>query len=213
MSQKKAVKKTKQKLQPKMRIQPARRVVWWLPLAILAGVMVVAVAGFMSMARLEQTNTFCASCHTQPETTYLARSTASTKVDLASDHFGKAGVGCIDCHSGDGVGGRLAAEFEGAGNAFKYVTHTMTQPGKMSAPMGDDHCLKCHDGVTAGRDMNNHFHYYLADWQAKSPDAGHCVDCHTGHNDQGDAQIAFLNQQQTEAVCERCHAVLREGGG
>jgi hypothetical protein len=208
MSPKRVIRRVKRKLP-----QPVRKIVWWLPLVILAGVGIVATAGFMGMARLEETNTFCASCHTQPETTYLARFTASTQVDLASDHFAKKGANCIDCHSGEGVGGRLAAEFEGAGNAIKYVTHTMTQPAKMLATMGDDHCLKCHSGVTAQRDINNHFHYFLSRWQAQSADAGHCVDCHNGHNNKGSADIGFLEQQQTEAVCQRCHTVLREGGG
>src|SRR5512143_755648 len=73
----------------KPRPAPHRRVAWWIPAAAAGGLVVILLAGFVGMMRLEETNTFCGWCHTQPESTYRARMTAAAKVDLASDHFAK----------------------------------------------------------------------------------------------------------------------------
>src|SRR5512137_741659 len=91
---------------------------------IIIGLIVAAVAvvglsasGFAFAATQESHDQFCASCHTQPESTFVARST-STSVDLASHHTTQNAL-CIDCHSGQGIAGRMSAELMGAKNAFK----------------------------------------------------------------------------------------------
>jgi hypothetical protein len=177
----------------------------------VGGLVVVVLAGFVGMMRLEETNTFCGWCHTQPESTYLARMTATTKVDLASDHFAKKlPTRCIDCHSGEGLTGRAQALMMGARNAFRYVTGTAIQPAKMVYPIGDANCLKCHADVMTSDDFNNHFHYFLPRWQLQSSKAASCVECHVSHNEKGDPAIGYLDQQSTQQVCQRCHNTIRE---
>jgi NapC/NirT cytochrome c family, N-terminal region. len=185
---------------------------FWIPVYILAGAFVLAAAGFITVGQMENHDSFCASCHTQPESTYFARSTAASSTDLASDHEIKKAGHCIDCHSGSGTGGRIAAETEGAMNALKFVTHTMVQPATLNNPISDDNCLKCHAEVPLETDFNTHFHIYLAQWQATSATAGTCVSCHTAHTTDGDAQIGFVSQTRAEQVCQDCHAVLHPGG-
>ena len=108
--------------------------------------------------------------------------------------------------------GRLAAELQGAQNAFHWYTGTAVQPAKLTAPVGDDACLKCHENVTTQRGRNNHFHGFMTRWQAADPNAGHCVSCHSGHSTTtGTAQTNFTTQQVDQPVCDSCHRAIRRG--
>jgi len=185
------------------------------PIFIAAGValalaIVLTAGGFTFAATQEEHDTFCASCHTQPESTFFQRSTAAQPTDLASFHTTKS-VRCIDCHSGVGITGRMSAELLGAHNALAWYSGTAVQPAKLTVPIRDDNCLKCHGQVTVGGGLNNHFHEFLVRWQAIDPNAGTCVSCHPGHSTDGNAQTGFQNQANTEAVCQACHSIL--GGG
>jgi predicted CXXCH cytochrome family protein len=170
----------------------------------------LAAGGFAFAANQEQHDAFCASCHTQPESTFYQRSQAAQPVDLASAHKAK-NVTCINCHSGAGVTGRMSAEVMGARNAVLWYTGQATQPAPLHYPISDANCLKCHQEVTGSRSRDNHFHYFLARWQAVDPQAATCVSCHGGHTTDGSADIAYLNQANTEQVCQSCHNVLRTG--
>jgi predicted CXXCH cytochrome family protein len=182
-------------------------------LALLALGVLFTAGGFTFAATQEQHDSFCASCHTQPESTFYQRSTDAQPVDLASFHTTKD-TRCIDCHSGPNISGRVSAELMGAHNALAWYSGTAVQPAKLTKPIADANCLKCHAElvqVTAGREtMNNHFHAFLARWQAVDRNAGTCVSCHESHTTDGDVQ-AFLNQVRTEAVCQACHNAIGEG--
>ncbi len=173
---------------------------------------VVTVGSFGYTATLEENDSFCISCHTQPESTYYQRAQDAQPVDLASFHATQP-VHCIACHSGRGLPGRIGAELVGARNALMMVTGRATQPAVLITPIGDGSCLKCHDQVTANRGRDNHFHAFLSRWQLVDRNAGHCVSCHSGHVTDGASQDLFLNAARTDSVCNACHAVLREGGG
>jgi nitrate/TMAO reductase-like tetraheme cytochrome c subunit len=205
-----------------------------IPVLIVAGVVLVmgTAGGFVFAASMESHDAFCASCHTQPESTFYQQSTAAQLVDLASFHTTQK-TNCIDCHSGQGVTGRVQAELMGARNALKWYTGTAVQPAVLSFAIGDQNCLKCHQDVTArgfspkeqivvpggqgggeGEGRNGHWHQLLTRWQAASPTAGTCVSCHAGHAAGTNAQNGFMNAQNVTTECEACHKVLRrEGGG
>jgi hypothetical protein len=182
----------------------------------LVGAVVLAVlltaGGFGFAASQESHDAFCSSCHSNPESTFYQRSIGTAAVDLASAHTIQK-VGCIDCHSGVGVTGRISAELLGARNAAKWYTKTAIQPAPLTVPIDDANCLKCHDSVTVSTDFNNHFHAFLARWQAADPNAGHCVGCHPGHNTDIDPNNHFTSDAITQPVCAACHTILREGGG
>jgi predicted CXXCH cytochrome family protein len=108
--------------------------------------------------------------------------------------------------------GRIQAEMMGARNALLWYTHTAVQPAKVTYPIGDANCLKCHSEVTLARDQNNHFHYFLARWQAADGNAGKCISCHGGHSTDGTADSAFLTESQVTPVCQACHQLLQVGG-
>jgi len=192
---------------------------------IALGAILLAIgAGILLLARAEEQDALCASCHSQPETTYVHRTLASRPVDLASAHA-LAGVssptgaseraaGCIDCHSAPGVRGRAQAMALGARDALKWIAGLAQQPAISTTPIGDQNCLKCHaDALTASR-FDRHFHRLLPRWQQTDPRAGACVSCHAAHTIDGEAGLGFLARPRTEAVCEDCHRVMEiEGEG
>ena len=188
-------------------LEPLRKLRWpiW---AALAGMLVLAGAGVATGATLEEHDGFCASCHTQPESTYYQRAQAPA-VDLASQHEQAYATRCIDCHSGPGVSGRASAMLLGARDLAAWVTHTDQQPAPQTVPISDAACLKCHGDVPTTRNFDRHFHAFLTRWQLADTNAGTCVSCHTGHSTAGDPTLVFLQQDQTQQVCDSCHRVLR----
>ncbi len=217
----------------KKRSSPAKKVLPWVAALIVVGGLaaVLMVGGFAFAASQESHDPFCASCHTQPETSYYGRSTAGQAVDMASFHQPQK-VHCIDCHSGKGLTGRISAELLGARNALKWYTGTAVQPAVLKYPIGDANCLKCHQDVTQrgftakeqitlpirmgeeGEEEGhvNHWHEFLARWQTASATAGSCVSCHPGHTTEGTAQAGFMVSATVQNTCDSCHQVLRREG-
>jgi nitrate/TMAO reductase-like tetraheme cytochrome c subunit len=178
---------------------------------LAAGVVVLLLTAstFAYGAHLENNDRFCASCHTEPESTYVARARQSA-VDLASAHKSK-GVGCIDCHSGNGPGGRLDALKLGARDLDVYLRGNYPQPSVLTHPIPDANCLKCHQDVLQNRTFDNHFHLFLPRWQAVAPGtAATCVSCHTSHATDGESRLGWLNKSRTVAQCNACHRTAGE---
>ncbi len=183
----------------------------------LVGVVLLSAASFSFAAAQEENDSFCASCHTQPESTYYQRSlTAAT--DLASAHREKKNVRCIDCHSGDGLEGRVTAEMMGAQNAVKWYSGLATQPAPLLYPIEDSNCTKCHAEVlTQGHDSNSrtvnfgpkgHYHTYLAQWKKADKNAARCTDCHNGHELGGKAQDSWVVTATANPNCDACHKLM-----
>lgn len=188
---------------------PRLKTFFWVIGAALGLGALLAVSGFAFAATRESHDAFCASCHTEPESTYYQRS-LEAPVDLASFHTGKQ-ARCIDCHSGENVTGRIQAELLGAHNALAYLTHSGVSPAKLTRPIGDTNCLKCHTDIAKDQDFNNHFHIFLSRWQQLDTKAAKCVSCHSSHTTDGQAEIGFLNEARTQVVCDDCHRIAGEG--
>ena len=204
------------------------------PILLVVGVVLVAgvlltVGGLSFAAYQESHDPFCGSCHSQPETTFLQRSTTQA-VDLASYHTTQQTL-CINCHSGPGTSGRLQAELMGARNAMLWFSGTAVQPAVLNYPISDQNCLKCHQNViqkgftakekitipggsSSGRQRfgrANHWHEFLTRWQTADPKAGTCVGCHSGHATTVNVKNGFLNDQTVLAACDACHRAIRKG--
>lgn len=186
-----------------------RRLLLIVGMAALVG-LVLAIGSGVEAAHFENRDSFCASCHSEPESTYVDRSVAADPVDLASFHTTKA-VRCIDCHSGRGLFGRISALTLGARDLTHYLTGHYTQPAPQTRPVSDAQCTKCHEDVLNAQGFNNHFHELLPKWQELSPDAATCVSCHESHITDGSADIAYLNEARTTQVCQACHAFAGQG--
>jgi nitrate/TMAO reductase-like tetraheme cytochrome c subunit len=200
-------------------------------IAVVALGVIFTAGGFTFAATQEQHDSFCASCHTQPESTFYLRSTAAQPTDMASFHTAQK-VNCIDCHSGVGLNGRVQAELMGAHNALLWYTGTAIQPAVQTTPISDQNCLKCHQDVvqrgfvskeqitipggSGGRERegrNGHWHQFLTRWQAASATAGTCTSCHGGHPTEGTAQSGFMVDQVVQQQCEACHQAIRREDG
>jgi hypothetical protein len=182
----------------------------------VAGIAAFMLLALFAFARVEEHDLFCASCHSEPEVTYVNRAQAAGAVDLASAHAmlahseaQAAPTRCIDCHSGPGAGGRLESMGLGVRDALRWVSGTAAQPAVQTVPIADANCLKCHADTSASTDFDNHAHHYLAKWQAMDAKAGACVSCHSSHTADGNAGIGFLQQQRTQAQCDLCHIALQ----
>jgi predicted CXXCH cytochrome family protein len=188
--------------------QRRRKWPWIVALVIPFAVVILGIGSGVTAMQFENHDDFCASCHSQPESTYVHRE-AAVPVDLASFHKTKE-VQCIDCHSGPGVvPGRVNSLMLGVKDLVAWTLGHATQPAVHTRPIEDANCLKCHANVTAQQDFNNHFHVFLSRWQARDPNAATCVSCHQAHHTDGEAQLKFLNRDATVQVCQSCHAVLR----
>ncbi len=197
-------------------------------LGIVALVGIAVAVGSVSVVSVnEQNDQFCGMCHTQPESTFLARfdqAMTDNADDLAAFHHKQLyppnsptaqHIRCIDCHVGEGVVGRTIVVSLAAWDALKYVTHTLHQPATVVYNVQDAACLKCHDQqVKAGLataqerfDINNHFHYLLFEPGAPTEP---CVSCHVAHR-QGSEVTAFQFRDVIIPVCQDCHQ--KEGKG
>lgn len=213
-------------------VQPPRRKgllrLIWAAVGAAGLAAIMAAGGFAFAASQETHDAFCASCHTQPESRFFQRSTATSPIDLASFHTTQSTpTRCIDCHSGTGVLGRMGAELLGAHNALAWYTGTAIQPARQTVPIQDANCLKCHQDVVqpgyvpkttvqglqgrrGGEEAGpNHWHERLAEWEAGTPQAGTCTSCHLGHATDGTPATGFENSQTTQSVCEACHQTMR----
>src|ERR687896_161415 len=103
-----------------MNASPSHR---WLLLALLLPAL--GIVGLAGVLKVEEQDAFCASCHTEPEVTYVQRAQARP-VDLASLHADKE-VPCILCHSGPGLAGRLGALPTAAWDAVRFVAGSYHQ--------------------------------------------------------------------------------------
>ncbi|MGB8647970.1 MAG: NapC/NirT family cytochrome c [Anaerolineae bacterium] len=187
----------------------ARILVWGGILVVVLGV-IAATGGTAYAINQENHDAFCASCHTQPESTYYQQSQAQNAATLSAFHTGKS-VNCIDCHSGGGPFGRIEGITQGAQDLLSYYSGNYHNPAITTSKLGDDSCAKCHDTIARSAGINNHFHQFLSQWQAVDSNAAHCVDCHTGHG-AGDTTQQYLVVASVEQVCQACHNVLRRGG-
>ncbi len=181
---------------------------WAKWLSATVALIVVLVAGSLGVgAQLENNDQFCASCHTNPETTFVDRTT-QPPTDLASAHAAE-NVGCIACHSGEGFAGRLDAMKLGARDLVAFAKRDFPQPAQLTHPIPDGNCLKCHSNIGQAQTFENHFHVLLPRWQSARPEsAASCVDCHTGHDTAGRPDLKWVSVDPTQQQCNACHRVM-----
>ncbi|KAA3648634.1 MAG: hypothetical protein DWQ07_00095 [Chloroflexi bacterium] len=193
---------------------PKRRILWLLLALPILGVFFIG--GSLTLAvQLENRDSFCASCHTEPESTFFTRS-LEPPVDLASAHSQtEVSVRCIDCHSGEGINGRTGSLQQGVIDLLAYISGDFTQPATTHNPVGDIGCTKCHtphiskDELSTGIEFQSHYHLasYLNEWDLRAPQAaGTCATCHSAHSLGTNADNHFT--PPSNDTCEDCHRAL-----
>ncbi len=179
--------------------------------ALLAMVALVSGVGFVSYK--ERDNAFCASCHTEPETTYYERFIAADQrqnaTTLAAFHHYRKNIRCIDCHAGEGVLGRATVLSLAAWDTLKYLTHTAQQPAPIVFEVQNEACTKCHTADIRKPGFENHYHNLYFNPQVSPPYIA-CVHCHVSHR-LGDERTAFQFRDAILPRCEYCHAQMGRG--
>ncbi len=184
---------------------------------------ILSTALVAGAVQLENHDSFCASCHTEPESTYYERTQAETPSDLASAHvLYDEPVRCIDCHSKPGTEGRAQALWQGAQDVLAYVAGDYHEPAITQNPLGDAPCLQCHtqpsrdNPITPEEDANliysnSHFHWveYTEAWLREAPNpSGVCGTCHESHTENTLAALGYRYMPDVNTACDDCHLVL-----
>jgi hypothetical protein len=138
-------------------------------LIILGGLALLGVGAAMGVSVAEEKDGFCATCHLNPERTYVERARTVEQVygvakeqglagdalwqtgreaarDLASAHRAAA-LDCVACHRGDnGPGDRLTALTLGARNTLLYLSGQFDpdHSGVARPNLVKSSCLRCH---------------------------------------------------------------------
>ena len=187
------------------------------------GLILLSIVSVAGAIHLENRDSFCASCHTQSETTYYQHTQAETPSDLASAHaMYESAVRCIDCHSGEGAQGRIAALQQGASDLFAYLVGDYHNPAQSENPLGDEPCLKCHTAPSRDNPIEHeddprliysasHYHWveYTTAWLEAEPNpAGVCGVCHASHSEGTIAALGFRYMPAVNAACDDCHTAL-----
>ena len=178
-----------------------RRELW---ITIGSGISLLAgVIAWVAVERLESRNSFCVSCHLEPRIP-LHREISENfngrpPVNLAAAHLvAEAEFRCIECHGGTGFVGRLRVKLVSARDTLMYLTGRFQEPDRMTAPLWDEDCSKCHEIYRVERP--DAFHAIV---QHNVRLAYRCVECHQSHP-VAPADLQFLNREVVLPICREC---------
>ncbi len=181
---------------------------------LVCGLRWLGVVGFLLAAslytvsiRLESNDSFCASCHVEPEVTYVNQSLRSAPmVTLAAFHAGK-NTRCIDCHSRKWLPGRLWAQWGGLQNLLAYRSGDYRSPSVTTRPVGDGGCSKCHRDITWVSERPGHYHspWLRQRWRLAGGLANTCEVCHPSHMAVATETGRFMDIERIETQCDACH--------
>ena len=146
--------------------------------AAFAAVIVLGVIGFTTGTLLEENDSFCTSCHTVPENTYVDRSgiavanAAAPVTDMASSHFHLTAVkgattNCISCHRGNSsLGDRAQTLALALKDTITLVSGkadpTIEKPTIAQPILVNTACIGCHETtLLTSRGNATHFHNLL----------------------------------------------------
>jgi hypothetical protein len=144
--------------------------------AVFLSAIVLAAAGFLAGTTLEENDSFCTSCHTVPETTYVKRSADARAVgavtDMASAHFHDTqakgqSFACIQCHRGNStLPDRVQTLALAARDTLTLwsgqADPTIEKPAIKQPLLANTACAGCHETtLLTVKGRQNHFHNFL----------------------------------------------------
>ncbi len=202
-------------------------------IGVIAAVLLISLGSALTISQVEENNAFCASCHTPLEVLYVNQADQATpenSPNLAAFHYAITAhrengavpvVNCVACHRGDnGVQDRTIALTLGAWNTVRWL---MGDDGTGAAErrrlewLPNNSCLRCHSDVFADRNFENHYHFYLPEYNQDpivQADAEanvlYCNACHVSHDDIPQ-ELDFLADEIVFPACKKCHVVWGRG--
>ncbi|MBI3361872.1 MAG: hypothetical protein HY023_12265 [Chloroflexi bacterium] len=188
---------------------------WGLPLAVLLALIPIPV-----ISRLEERDTFCASCHTAPEVTYFQRAQMASGgqapvLDLSSSHYVVAeNFRCINCHRGNmGAAHRVTTLALGARDLLIFISGRADQSiekTKIEVPeLLTAGCVECHGKSLLVVGFANHFHNKLPEAYALWKAGGKLA----APPDLPNADTSMLKQYDTSVRCLDCHRAHNHADG
>jgi nitrate/TMAO reductase-like tetraheme cytochrome c subunit len=190
----------------------ARRGLWLRLAGAAAGAaLLLTLAAVLTVSHYEESDPFCASCHTVPEVTYFdraqeAKASMSVYADLSSAHYGADnGFRCIDCHRGnEGVFHRITALSLGARDTVIWLAgraDPAIEKTELVVPfLLTGACVKCHEKALLEVGFNNHFHNKLPEAFQVWVRGGML----TRPADQPEASLELM-ASDTTVLCVDCH--------
>ncbi len=177
-------------------------------LSLLGGVgFILAVSIYTTGVRLEANDSFCASCHVEPETTYYQASLEPAQADTLAVFHAGVQTRCIDCHSRKWIPGRLWAHWGGLQNLLAFWSDDYTTPSVTTRPVGDGGCSKCHSDMTWVSERPGHYHspWLRRRWRAADGPTNTCEACHPAHKPVAPMADRFMDANDIELQCDACH--------
>ncbi len=184
---------------------------------LLVALFILGGVGFVGALALEERDSFCASCHTVPETTYVDRATTvmananATIPDLATMHYHltqqkNQDFSCIDCHHGDAtLGQRIQTLALGGRDVLIYASGKgdpsieKTQIYQPNLP--NDACISCHtQTLLTMKGTDSHFHNFLPQTAALVASGKQLITSSTGGR-----RFGRLRTVDTSVTCTSCH--------
>ncbi len=212
-----------------------RRIPRWVRviLGIIGVIASMALISAVTVSQVEENNAFCAACHTPLEVLYVEQAAQATPEDspnLAAYHYavtarGNPGdepiVNCVACHRGDNsLQHRAVALALGAWNTAQWL---MGDDGTGAAErrrfewLSNAGCVRCHGDVLRDRNFENHYHYYLPEFNNDpivranlAENALYCNACHVSHDDIPQ-ELDFLADEIVFPACKKCHVIWGRG--
>ncbi len=175
---------------------------------------ILAAGVYTTGVQIENKDSFCASCHVEPESTYYQASLKPAEAaSLATFHAGEE-TRCIDCHSRRGIPGRLWSQWGGLQNLLVFRSGHYTQPSVTTRPVGDSGCSKCHSDLSWASERPGHYHSpeLRRSWRTAGGPATSCQVCHPSHESDAPASDRFMDEARIEVQCDACHEATGEGG-
>ncbi len=130
-------------------------------------------------------------------------------------------VNCVACHRGDqSLRHRAIALTLGARNTVKWLLGdegTQAVGRSRFDWLPNASCTRCHEEAIDDQDFENHYHFYLPEYNADpvvradaDANALYCSDCHVSHRDIPQ-ELDFLSEEIVFPACDRCHIVWQRG--
>lgn len=167
---------------------------------LLALMLIGGVAMLYGVREIEKKDAFCGTCHVDDHRMKIEQSLADEAETLSAFHHIKKDVRCINCHGYDSLLGRVETMILATKSLIHYMTGDFEEPIRVTEPIRDENCIKCHPSNRPHPLGEDEFHGRMDHMTISIP----CVDCHKGHKT-GEPTHSYLVRSEVLSQCAECH--------
>ena len=186
--------------------------------AVLAalGMLVAAPVGWFGSDAIERRNDTCTACHVDNVPLHLEIRRdfdGRPPVSLAGLHAARVPLvrsedptmRCFDCHGGTSFLGRVRVKYLAVRDGLIWLAGQGAEPTHMDFPLWDEDCSHCHAEYHPRQEGYGPPPFHEIAVHNTGIDIG-CVECHSAHSRDVDANYHFLNVQHVKTRCAHCHS-------